>query len=127
MHQHPRQQIALHPWLAAVCLAASTALADDWPQWRGPRRDGKSAETGLLKAWPAGGPPLAWKATGLGAGFATVAVAKGVIYTAGYQEHGRFEQLDQSGKEAWTHPVIANGRLYVRDQDVLLCYDVRAK
>lgn len=37
---------------------ALAARAEDWPQWRGPHRDGKSAETGLLKTWPAGGPPL---------------------------------------------------------------------
>lgn len=59
------------------------AGADDWPQWRGPHRDGKSAETGLLQQWPAGGPPLVWKITGLGAGYASVSVAGGVIYTAG--------------------------------------------
>lgn len=70
--------------LLVVGLSLSVfTWAEDWPQWRGPRRDGKSAETGLLKQWPAGGPPLVWKITGLGAGYATVAVARGVIYTAG--------------------------------------------
>jgi len=44
-----------------------------------------------------------------------------------YVERGRFEQPDRSKQPAWTHPVIANGRLYLRDQDVLLCYDVKAK
>lgn len=44
-----------------------------------------------------------------------------------YIEKGRFEQLDRSNKPAWSHPVIANGKLYIRDQDVLLCYDVKAK
>ena len=42
-------------------------------------------------------------------------------------EHGRFEQPDRSKSPAWTHPVIANGKLYVRDQGLLLCYDVKAK
>ena len=46
----------------AVCFFAAPALAADWPQWRGPKRDGVSAETGLLKEWPEGGPKLAWKA-----------------------------------------------------------------
>jgi hypothetical protein len=45
----------------------------------------------------------------------------------GYKEHGRFEQPEHSGKSAWPHPVIANGKLYIRDQDLLLCYDVKAK
>jgi outer membrane protein assembly factor BamB len=44
-----------------------------------------------------------------------------------YVEKGRFKQPDRSGQNAWPHPVIANGRLYLRDQDVLLCYDVKAK
>jgi outer membrane protein assembly factor BamB len=43
-----------------------------------------------------------------------------------YIEHGRFEPSHRSKHKAWPHPVIANGRLYLRDQDVLLCYDVRA-
>ncbi|MEM9557501.1 MAG: PQQ-binding-like beta-propeller repeat protein [Acidobacteriota bacterium] len=43
-----------------------------------------------------------------------------------YLERGRFEQPDRSGKPAWTHPVLANGRLYLRDQGTLLAYDVRA-
>jgi outer membrane protein assembly factor BamB len=44
-----------------------------------------------------------------------------------YVEHGRFDQPDRSGQNAWPHPVVANGKLYVRDQDLLLCYDVKAK
>lgn len=44
-----------------------------------------------------------------------------------YLERGRFDQPGRSGKPAWAHPVVANGRLYLRDQDVLLAYDVRAK
>ncbi|MBM4092219.1 MAG: serine/threonine protein kinase [Planctomycetes bacterium] len=45
----------------------------------------------------------------------------------GLVERGRFEQPDRSESPAWTHPVIANGRLYIRDQDLLFCYDVEAK
>ena len=43
----------------------------------------------------------------------------------GYKEHGRFDQPDRSSEHSWPHPVVAGGRLYLRDQDVLLCYDVR--
>ena len=46
---------------------------------------------------------------------------------AGYAVKGRFRQTDRSQANAWSHPVIANGRLYLRDQDVLLCYDVKKK
>jgi outer membrane protein assembly factor BamB len=44
-----------------------------------------------------------------------------------YVERGRFEQPDRSSSPAWSHPVIANGKLYVRDQDVLYCYDIKQK
>ncbi len=45
----------------------------------------------------------------------------------GCRVKGQFNQPDRSDKNAWPHPVIANGMLYIRDQDVLLCYDVRAE
>ena len=45
----------------------------------------------------------------------------------GYREKGRFDQPDRSDKNSWPHPVVAGGRLYLRDQDLLLCYDVEAK
>jgi hypothetical protein len=54
-----------------------------WPQWRGPGRDGVSTEKDLLKSWPADGPPLAWKATGIGAGYSGVSVVNGRVYTMG--------------------------------------------
>jgi outer membrane protein assembly factor BamB len=44
-----------------------------------------------------------------------------------YLERGRFEQPDRSEKPAWSHPVVANGKLYIRDQDVLFCYDVKRR
>ena len=44
-----------------------------------------------------------------------------------YIERGRFVQPDRTRQPAWAHPVIANGKLYLRDQDVLLCYDVKAR
>ncbi len=44
-----------------------------------------------------------------------------------YAECGRFDQPDRTTQPAWAHPVIANGKLYLRDQDVLLCYDVKAR
>jgi outer membrane protein assembly factor BamB len=44
-----------------------------------------------------------------------------------YLERGRFEQPERSRPPAWAHPVIANGKLYIRDQDLLFCYDVKAR
>jgi outer membrane protein assembly factor BamB len=67
----------------AFLLAGPTATAADWPQWRGPARDGRSADSGLLAEWPEGGPPLAWRSSGLGGGFSSVAVAGNRIFTMG--------------------------------------------
>jgi outer membrane protein assembly factor BamB len=44
-----------------------------------------------------------------------------------YVEHGRIKQPERSKSPAWAHPVVANGKLYVIDQDVMLCFDVKAK
>ena len=72
--------------LLALPLSHSVfAASSEWPQWRGPNRDGLSAETGLLKEWPKDGPPLLWKASGLGAGFSGVSVAGQRIFTMGEQ------------------------------------------
>ena len=55
----------------------------DWPQWRGPKRDAVSTETGLLDAWPEGGPKLLWKTTGLGRGWCSPIIVKDTIYICG--------------------------------------------
>jgi outer membrane protein assembly factor BamB len=47
--------------------------------------------------------------------------------TEGYKEKSRFDQPNRSRSNSWSHPVVANGRLYIRDQGVLLCYDVKQK
>jgi outer membrane protein assembly factor BamB len=73
-----------------VSTLAGTAGATDWPQWRGPNRDDVSAEKGLLKQWPAGGPTLAWEAKGLGRGFSTVSVVGDRIYTDGQNGSSSF-------------------------------------
>jgi len=44
-----------------------------------------------------------------------------------YLERGRFEQPERTRDPAWPHPVIANGKMYLRDQDLLLCYEIKAK
>lgn len=70
--------------LAAALMAAALDLsAADWPGWRGPNRDAQSSETGLLSQWPPSGPPLVFKAGGLGAGLSSVAVVGDRIYTLG--------------------------------------------
>lgn len=90
-----------------VLLTEAAGRLTDWPQWRGPDRDGISKETGLLKQWPAEGPPLAWKITGAGRGFSSLAVANNRLFTMGLRgekEHVvAFEQ--STGKEAWATPL----------------------
>ena len=54
-----------------------------WPQFRGPKRDDISSDTGLLKTWPKAGPPVIWQAKGVGSGFSSVAIAGGKVYTMG--------------------------------------------
>ena len=59
------------------------ARAEDWPQWRGPQRNGVSAEKGWLEVWPANGPKTAWKAK-VGLGFSSFVVAQGRVFTMGH-------------------------------------------
>jgi outer membrane protein assembly factor BamB len=96
-----------------LCLAAEafSQTAGDWPQWRGPNRDGISQETGLLKQWPAEGPPLAWKTTGAGRGYSSLAIAGGRIFTMGLRGDKEYViAFDTStGKEAWA---TAHGSAY---------------
>ena len=92
-----------------VCALISTSAlnAADWPQWHGPARDNISTETGLLKQWPAEGPKLVWKATGLGSGFSGVSIAAGRIYTMGDGADSSYVRaLDATtGKLLWSSKV----------------------
>ena len=94
--------------LGVCALLSSTGVqAADWPQWHGPARDNISTETGLLKQWPAQGPALAWKATGLGGGLSGVSVAAGRVYTMGDGADGSYVRaLDAAtGKLLWSTKV----------------------
>ncbi len=92
-------------FILALCPVATLPAfaAADWPQWRGPNRDGRSPETGLLQSWPEGGPPLAWRATGLGGGFSSVSVAGGRIFTLGDLDDGQYAMAlaEADGKLLW--------------------------
>jgi outer membrane protein assembly factor BamB len=76
--------------LAAPASATKGTDSKDWYQWRGPNRDGLSPDTGLLKQWPSGGPPLAWKITGVGAGFSSVSIVGDRVYTMGDLADGAY-------------------------------------
>jgi len=147
--------------LSFVCLAACMLMAavpamgevtpSTWPQWRGPNRDGKSLDTGLLKAWPEGGPKQLWKVDGLGTGYSTVSIGGGLIYatglvelTPGEKESGRLflTAADLTGKIKWRKdlceafvgsyrgaratPTYDHGNLYLQSGKGLLgCYDAK--
>ena len=95
------------PAPAAPAAAKAEAKGLEWNQWHGAKRDNISPDTGLLKQWPQGGPPLAWKAPGLGGGFSGVSFAGGKIFTMGDQPDGcAIVALDAAtGKKLWVAPV----------------------
>jgi outer membrane protein assembly factor BamB len=72
---------------AVLFFIMATSLSgfaeDDWPRFRGKRLDNVSPDKGLLKEWPQGGPPVVWKATGVGSGYSSVAIAGGKVFTMG--------------------------------------------
>src|SRR4051812_29434462 len=80
--QNPSRRCGMKSRLAMVCAVASCfmALAADWPQWRGPERNGISRETGLLQEWPSDGPKLLWHVKDIGDGYSTPAVVGPWLY-----------------------------------------------
>src|SRR5436309_8309217 len=106
------------------CALALPGVADDfrprkfdWPQWQGPQRTAISQEKGLLKSWPKQGPPLVWKATGLGEGFVTPSIAAGRVLLMGNLDPDEYVIClsEETGKELWktvVGPVRSDGGGY---------------
>jgi outer membrane protein assembly factor BamB len=112
-----------------------------WPQWRGPRRDGVSAETGLLSQWPPSGPKLLWQVAGLGKGWSSPIVVGGRVYVTGdvgdelilfaFDDRGKVVWKTTNG-QAWNGPypgsrascVYSDQRIYhVNAHGRLACFD----
>ncbi len=136
------------PAALAVALALSAdAKPADWPQFRGPNRDGVSAETGLLKEWPKDGPTKAWTVKGCGGGYSSVAIVGGFMYGT-----GKFDGKDmlwcrkeKDGSEEWSTligdsqkvgyddgpkgtPTVADGRVFaVTAGGTLIATDLKGK
>ncbi|MBN2181042.1 MAG: PQQ-binding-like beta-propeller repeat protein [Sedimentisphaerales bacterium] len=73
-----------------------------WPQWRGPMRDGFSPETNLLKSWPAEGPRLLWSCDTIGDGYSSAIIQDKTIYITGKRDTARImTALDLNGKIIW--------------------------
>ncbi len=89
--------------VAALVLFSWAAGAADSPQFRGPERDGRFADEGLMRSWPEGGPQKLWSAAGLGEGYASVSVVGDRIYTTGQKDDQGFAlALDTGGKLLWS-------------------------
>jgi outer membrane protein assembly factor BamB len=101
--------------IAAFCLCFSAVSVtgsgnmvvstSDWPQWRGPERNGISKESGLLKQWPAEGPKLLWQVNDIGDGYSTPAVVGTRLYLMSNRGmDNEFVQAlsTQDGKPIWT-------------------------
>jgi outer membrane protein assembly factor BamB len=93
-------------FLFAANAASHIALnAKDWPQWRGPHRNGVSEETGLLKEWPSEGPKLKWKISDIGSGYSTPSIVGDRLYLLGNDgtENEFVAALStEDGKRIWT-------------------------
>ena len=136
-----------------LALPAAALRADDWPQWRGPNRDGVCNETGLMESFPADGLKVRWRAP-VGWGWSSPVVAQGRVYVADSevvppQPKERLHCFDEStGKAIWTHayevaypdwahdpkqesgpvatPIVQNGKVYtVGRLGQLFCLDAR--
>ena len=96
-------------WMIAIVAAVqSTANADaNWPQWRGPNRDGISQEKGLLREWPEGGPKLLWTHREAGKGYSSPSVVGNMLYCLGTNEDQTiaFALDTATGKRLWTTPL----------------------
>jgi outer membrane protein assembly factor BamB len=93
--------------VTAVVLTVTCACSpSDWPQWRGPNRDGISKETGLLKEWPKTGPKLLWQAKDIGQGYSTPSVVGDRLYLMSNNKGLEDESVKalnvKDGKEVWS-------------------------
>ena len=114
-----RRTILIASLSTLVAISAAVAVGQDsrkttkaqasgpWPQWRGPQRDGKCIETGLLKQWPENGPKPVWKAQKLGTGFSTVSIADGKIFSMGDAKGDCYVWAlrEADGKPLWSQKV----------------------
>jgi outer membrane protein assembly factor BamB len=147
----PRLVLAVALTLSLLLSAA--VRAEDWPQWRGPNRDGVCGETGLLESFPPEGLKVRWRVP-VGWGFSSPVVAQGRVYLADSEvvkpkAKERLHCFDETtGKALWTHvyeaayedwafdpkqevgpvatPIVQNGKVYtVGRRGDLFCLDAK--
>lgn len=120
-----------------VCVVSvGLCAAADWPRWRGPNRDGIAPENGLMKKWPAEGPPLLWQMRGAGRGYSSMSIVGNRLFTMGdLPDGGKNSQFIiafdlESRKAVWTAkvgpphsdgsrctPTVADGLVYAIGTD----------
>jgi outer membrane protein assembly factor BamB len=99
--------------LVGLSVFVSSSVADDWPQFRGPKRDAISKETGLLKQWPEGGPKLVWQIKEVAEGWGAPAVVGETVYLFG--SHAKEEESlaaykTSDGSQIWSTKVGPVGK-----------------
>lgn len=127
-------------FLFLLLIAGFPVRAQDI-QWRGPERNGKYPDTGLLKEWPEGGPALVLKKDGLPNGYSTPVMYEGMIYISGKRDDADvLTCLDLQGNVIWetvygqswentypesrNTPTIENGRIYITGgMGTVVCMD----
>lgn len=101
-------------WISPTCPVDGRELKDDWPQWRGPNRDGRSTETGILKKWPDNGPVVLWR-NQIGDGYSAIAIVNGRLFSQWTVDNKEvlFCLNAADGKEIWRHEI---GGYFFNDQ-----------
>src|SRR6187402_1851268 len=102
-HSFPRMALVA---ALAVSLLATVVRGEDWPQWRGPNRDGVWRETGILESIPASGLEVRWRAK-VGAGYSGPVVAQGQVFVTDHLFDPEVERVvcfeETTGKLLWAH------------------------
>lgn len=104
---------------AVTLFTGTIAAGSDWPQWRGPNRDGVSTETGLLKEWPKGGPKQVWKIKIDGVGYSSPVIVGDKIFVsaASDDENGNNEFVlclnVKDGSQLWKADLPDNESKYL--------------
>ncbi len=143
---HPgRRSLPVHLFLLATLLFSVALRADDWPQWRGPNRDGVWRETGILEKIPAAGLAFRWRAK-VGNGYSGPVVAGGRVFVNDHVFDPEMERVlcfdESTGEPLWQHsyptnykdmeygngprasPTVHDGRVYsFGTQGHLVCLD----
>lgn len=153
VQQGLRRSIALPPvvLLVGLMLVTNAARGEDWPQWRGPNRDGAWSDTGLIESFPADGLKIRWRVP-VGIGFSSPVVADGRVYVTDSQlaKPKACERVHafeaRTGAQQWSHiydvnypeagfdekyphgpistPIVAEGKIYTWGHaGILFCLD----